>query len=134
MILPSLFITASPGKGRGVFAGENLLKGILIEMSPVIVMNKKERELLDQTLLHDYIFLWGRHQEQCCVALGYLSLYNHDYQANCDYEMDFDELIIRITTVRDVRKGEELCINYNGNWNDTKPVWFDQHGSDKNTH
>jgi len=89
-------------------------------------MSKEDRILLDQTLLHDYIFLWGKDQLQCCVALGYLSLYNHDYQANCDYEMEFDEAIIRITTVRDVPKGEELCINYNGNWNDSRPVWFDK--------
>jgi hypothetical protein len=129
MILPSLFIAASSNRGRGVFAGETLLKGTIIEVSPVIVMSKEERILLDQTLLHDYIFLWGRSQLQCCVALGYLSLYNHEYRANCDYEMEFDGAIIRVTTVRDVKKGEELCINYNGNWNETRPVWFDQPGS-----
>lgn len=128
MILPSLFTAASPNRGRGVFAGEALVKGTLIEVSPVIVMSQEERTLLDQTRLYDYIFLWGKDQLQCCVALGYLSLYNHDYQANCDYEMEFDEAIIRVITMRDVKKGEELCINYNGNWNDTRPVWFDQSG------
>ncbi len=126
MILTALFIAESPARGRGVFTGEDLLKGTLVEASPVIVLGKEERILLDQTLLHDYIFLWGKSKLQCCMALGYLSLYNHDYQANCDYEMEFDEAIIRITTVRDVKKGEELCINYNGNWNDARPVWFDQ--------
>lgn len=126
MILTSLFIASSTGKGRGVFIGEDLLKGTLVEVSPVIVLSKEERILIDQTLLHDYIFLWGKGQLQCCIALGYLSLYNHDYQANCDYEMEFGEAIIRVTTLRDVKKGEELCINYNGNWNDTRLVWFDQ--------
>ena len=24
-----------------------------------------------------------------------------------------------------IKAGEELFINYNGGWNDTKPVWFD---------
>lgn len=125
MILSSLFIAASAGCGRGVFAGEDIASGSLIEESPVIVLEERERVLLDQTLLHDYIFFWGSEQLQCCVALGYLSLYNHDYRANCDYEMEFEKAIIRITTVRDVKKGEELCINYNGNWNDDKRVWFD---------
>ncbi|MEO6963029.1 MAG: SET domain-containing protein [Puia sp.] len=126
MILPSIYIAATPARGRGVFAGEALLKGTLIEVSPVIVMSKKERLLLDQTLLHDYIFLWGKEQEQCCVALGYLSLYNHHYRANCDYEMEFEKQIIRVTTVGDVEKGEELCINYNGECNDQRRVWFDK--------
>ena len=125
MILSSLFIAESAGRGRGVFAGEDIPKGSVIEESPVIVMEEKERILLDQTLLHDYIFLWGVDQLQCCVALGYISLYNHDYRANCDYEMEFENAIIRVNTVRDVKKGEELCINYNGNWNDDKRVWFD---------
>lgn len=125
MILSSLFIAASADRGRGVFAGEDISSGTVIEESPVIVLEEKERILLDQTLLHDYIFLWGGDQLQCCVALGYISLYNHDYRANCDYEMEFENAIIRVTTVRDVKKGEELCINYNGNWNDDKKVWFD---------
>jgi SET domain-containing protein len=125
MILPTLFIAGSSKKGRGVFTGEDLLPGTVIEISPVIVMGEEDRLLLDKTLLHDYIFLWGADHLQCCVALGYLSLYNHDYQANCDYEMEFENALIRVTTVRHIRKGEELCINYNGNWNDPKPVWFD---------
>ncbi|HVU84022.1 MAG TPA: SET domain-containing protein [Puia sp.] len=126
MILSSLFISGSPGRGRGVFTTEAILKGSLIESSPVIVLDERERTLLDQTLLHDYIFVWGEDERRCCVALGYLSLYNHDYEANCEYEMEFENGIIRILTMRDIKQGEELCINYNGNWNDAKKVWFDQ--------
>jgi uncharacterized protein len=125
MILPCLYIDHAGQKGRAVFTRETLRKGTLVELSPVIVMSGEDRLLLDQTRLHDYIFLWGKDQHQCCLALGYLSLYNHDYHANCDYEMEFDEAVIRITTVRDVHSGEELCINYNGPWNDPRPVWFD---------
>ena len=32
---------------------------------------------------------------------------------------------ILIKTVRDIEKGEELTINYNGDWNDEKKVWFE---------
>jgi SET domain-containing protein len=126
MILSSLFISGSPGRGRGVFTAEAIPKGTLIEASPVIVLDERERALLDQTLLHDYIFVWGEDERRCCMALGYLSLYNHDYEANCEYEMEFENEIIRILAVRDIKQGEELCINYNGNWNDAKKVWFDQ--------
>jgi SET domain-containing protein len=126
MILPCLYISDSYNRGRGVFTSENLSAGRLIEVSPVIVMSSQERELLDQTLLHDYIFLWGRDQSQCCMALGYVSVYNHDYHSNAEYEMDFDSGIIKIKTVRKIKKGLEIFINYNGNWNDEKPVWFDK--------
>jgi uncharacterized protein len=125
MILPCLYIADSVNRGRGVFSSENLAKGRIIEIAPVIVMSPEERVILDKTLLHDYIFLWGRDESQCCVALGYVSIYNHDYRSNAEYEMDFEKNVIRIKTVRAIKKGEEIFINYNGAWNDAKPVWFD---------
>jgi SET domain-containing protein len=125
MILSCLFTAESPGRGRGVYTSLRLDSGQLIEESPVIVMNSIERELLDRTLLHDYIFAWGEQEKDCCVALGYLSIYNHSYRSNAEYEMDFQNSIIRIRTVRNIYKGEEIFINYNGTWDDKKPVWFD---------
>jgi SET domain-containing protein len=126
MILSFLYIADSLNRGRGVFTSENLTAGTVIEISPVIVMSSEERVLLDQTLLHDYIFFWGQDESACCVALGYISVYNHDYQSNAEYEMDFAARTIRIKVVRDIKKGEEIFINYNGTWNDPKPVWFHQ--------
>jgi SET domain-containing protein len=125
MILSCLYIADSFNRGRGVFSSENLTAGRLIEIAPVIIMSSEDRRLLDRTLLHDYIFLWGRDETQCCLALGYVSIYNHDYQSNAEYEMDFQTNTIRIKTVCKIKKGEEIFINYNGTWNDEKPVWFD---------
>jgi len=123
MILPCLYVSATEQMGRGVFTEEALDAGTIIEISPVIVMNADDRKLLDKTLLHDYIFEWGNNE--CCVALGYVSVYNHSYGSNCEYEMVIDEEFIRIKTMRHINAGEELFINYNGTWNNKKPVWFD---------
>lgn len=127
MILPALFIAPSGNRGRGVFTSEKLEAGTVIEISPVLVMSAEERVHLDQTLLHDYIFEWGEDEKKCCVALGYVSIYNHSYNSNCDYDMDFDNNLISIRTVCDIEAGEELLINYNGEWNDASPLWFDAH-------
>jgi len=126
MILPSLFIGPTSEMGRGVFTSDDITKDTIIEISPVIVMTGAERKLLDQTLLHDYIFEWGDHRENCCMALGYIPLYNHSYKSNCEYEMDFEQQLITIRTVRFIKAGEEIFINYNGDWNNKTPVWFDQ--------
>ena len=123
--MPYLFVGPSQSGGRGMFTAENIVEATVIEISPVIVMNRNERKLLDQTLLHDYIFEWGGDRNECCMALGYVPLYNHSYRSNCEYEMDFDNQLIRIKAIRFIKTGEELFINYNGNWNDNKPVWFD---------
>lgn len=121
----ALYIGTSRGAGRGVFTNHDLPKDEIIEVSPAIVMSKQDRIHIDQTLLHDYIFEWGAKREQCCLALGYVSVYNHSYASNCEYEMNFRKKLIAIRTVRDIVAGEELFINYNGEWNNSKKVWFD---------
>ena len=124
-ISESIYVASSSEKGRGIFTNSDLKKNTVIEIAPVIVMSKKDRTYLDQTLLHDYIFEWGDRHNQCCMALGYVPLYNHSYRSNCEYEMDFKKQIITIKTVKAIKAGEELTINYNGDWSNAKPVWFD---------
>jgi SET domain-containing protein len=123
-ILPSLYIGKTKKMGNGVFTSEAIRANTVIEISPVIVMKQAERLLLDQTLLHDYIFEWGDDSRQCCMALGYVALYNHSFNSNCEYEMEFEEGVILVRAVRNIKKGEELFINYNGTFNDKKALWF----------
>ena len=125
MILPFIFLAPTKCMGRGVFTDEPVSAGTVVEIAPVIVMSAEERKLLDQTRLYDYIFEWGDNKDHCIIALGYVPMYNHSYQSNCEYEMDYEHDLIHIRAVRDIAKGEELFINYNGEWNDESPLWFD---------
>jgi SET domain-containing protein len=125
MILPNLYVAPTKERGRGVFTATDIARDTVVEISPVIVMTRAERKLLDQTLLHDYIFEWGPDKKDCCMALGYVPLYNHSYRSNCEYEMDYAQQLITIKSVRFIPAGEEICINYNGDWNNDTPVWFD---------
>ena len=125
MLNEYLYVQATLKKGRAVFTSEVIEEDTIIEISPVIVMTKKDRDYLDKTLLHDYIFEWGEEKDQCCMALGLIPIYNHSYTSNCEYYMDFEEQMILIKSVRKIEVGEELTINYNRDWNDDKKVWFD---------
>ncbi|HNP24293.1 MAG TPA: SET domain-containing protein [Panacibacter sp.] len=125
MILPYLIVAPSGKEGRGVFTSKALRANTVIEISPVIVLSAKERKAIESTKMGSYIFEWGKTKKLGCVALGYVSLYNHDYTANCEYEMDFDHHLISIKTVRGIKKGEELFINYNASPNDKTKLWFD---------
>ena len=125
MIHHSLYIELTEKKGKGVYTTDAIPEGVVIELSPVIVMKKEDRIHLDQTLLHDYIFEWGTEKDKCCMALGFIPIYNHSYKSNCEYFMDFEEETIFVKTVRAIEKGEELTINYNGDWNDETKVWFE---------
>jgi len=126
MVLQNLYISQTGNKGRGVFTSESIDAETIIEIAPVIVMTAAERLLLDKTLLHDYIFEWTpAGEEKCCMALGYVPIYNHAYASNCEYFMNYDEATIFIKTVRRIEAGEELTINYNGDHDNNDPVWFD---------
>ena len=125
MIKNYLYIENTKSKGRGICTQQKIEADTLIEEAPVIVMNAEDRVNIDKTLLHDYIFAWGKNEDQCAMALGNVSVYNHSYESNCEYFMDFEKETIEIKTVRQINPGEELTINYNGDWNDKKKVWFD---------
>ena len=125
MLKSYLFIDKTMARGRGVFTRERITSGTVIEVAPVIVMEMADRQFLDKTLLHDYIFEWGKEKDKCGMALGLIPLYNHCYKSNCEYFMDFEDDSIFVKTVRVIEKGEELTINYNGDWNNNSKVWFD---------
>ncbi|HNN31984.1 MAG TPA: SET domain-containing protein-lysine N-methyltransferase [Chitinophagaceae bacterium] len=125
MILPVLFISESDNKGKGVFTAQIIPSKTTIEISPVIVLNEKERAIVEQTKLYNYIFEWGENNMKAAIGLGFISMYNHNYLANCVYEMDFENETMSVVTVRQIEAGEELFINYNASFNDTKKVWFD---------
>lgn len=121
----SVYIKNTETKGRGIFTETIIAANTVVEDAPVIIMTREERIYLDKTLLHDYIFEWGMNKEKCCVALGCVSIFNHSYASNCTYIMNYDDDTITIKTVREILAGEELTINYNGEWDDTTPLWFD---------
>jgi uncharacterized protein len=124
-MISCLTIASSPKRGRGVFTTENLKKGTVLETSPVVVLTEKDRKAVEETLLYHYVFEWGKDKKKAALALGYVSLYNHSYDANCEYEMEFGKKIMTIKTIRDIKKGEELFINYNAIPDDKTKVWFD---------
>ena len=126
MKYPQLYVAQTPLKGRGVFTRKAILADTVVETAPVIVMSRADREHLDKTLLHDYLFEWQPEgADMCCMALGLVPLYNHSSEANCEYFMDYDNTTMSVHAVRDIAAGEELTVNYNGNWNNTDKVWFE---------
>jgi SET domain-containing protein len=123
-MLHSLILRRTARMGWGVFTTEAIPAGTQVEESPVVVMDAEARALLDRTPLHDYIFEWGHDRSRCCMAMGYLPIYNHASPSNCEYEMDFEKGVISVKTVRRIEAGEQLFVNYNGDWDDPRPVWF----------
>jgi SET domain-containing protein len=111
-------------RGRAMFACRKFSKGELIERAPVIPINEKQWPAAQKTILSDYAFDWGEHDEHAGIALGYVSIYNHSYSPNAQLEELLDELMMEVIAIRDIEPGDEVTINYNGDPRKQDPLWF----------
>lgn len=109
--------------GRGIFATRDIKKDELIEESPVIVSPKDEWKYLKKTVLYYYCFHWGK--KDTAIALGYGALFNHSYAPNMRFKNNKKNFTIDFYAIVDIKEGEELTINYNGDPDDTSDLWFD---------
>lgn len=108
------------GKGRGVFAGRDFKKGEVIEIAPVIPVSS--RNVIESGEAPDgYLLDWdGNYEdEEYCMPLGYIMLYNHSKTPNIMLDQDFDAYTMSVIALNDIKAGEEMCWNYNCE------IWFE---------
>jgi SET domain-containing protein len=121
----TIYMQQTADKGRGVFARQRILRDQVIERAPVIVVPKTEWAIMEETVLSNYVFDWGEHDEHAAVALGYVSIYNHSYRPNASLNELLDENVIEVVALQDIEAGEEIFVNYNGQPDDREELWFD---------
>lgn len=111
-----LRICETENAGRSVFASQPIASNTIIEISPVLLFNPEEYEAYGRhTILDSYTFVWKKSTSgnTMALALGLGSLFNHHpTSANVSYELDKTTHSIRYRTVRQIQRGEELCICY----------------------
>jgi hypothetical protein len=115
-----------PGKGRGVIATQPFEIGDILERAPVIVLGAPDTEIIVDTVLLFYHYLWGA--ESTAIACGYGSLYNHSTEPNADYQKNLEANELIFVAIRPIAAGDEITINYNGNREDKTPITFDGNG------
>ena len=108
------------GAGRGVFATAAIKKGELIETCPIVIFSDADFPHIEKTKLGGYVF--GYTGNSTMLALGCGSLYNHQNKNNAKYELFESETGIEednelcITAIKNIAKGEEIYINYGGEY------------------
>lgn len=96
--------------GRGVVATQNFKKGQVVESSHVLVLDKLEHDQLTPTLVNLYVFGWK--DKHCAIAFGNGSLFNHSDDHNVTYSNNYKSNKIVFKATRNIKKGEQLFINY----------------------
>ncbi len=107
---------------RGVFAKIDIKKGELIHEAPVIAYPNEEHKHIEKTLLADYAFEYGINHS--AILFGYGMLFNHSYEPNANYEINFDNHTFDFYAYTDITAGDEIVINYNGDVDNMDPLWF----------
>lgn len=102
-------IRYAKGKGRGVFARVDIPRGAMIERVPVVLVTWDD---ISDSELANYAYVWT--EKKVAIALGYGSLYNHSFKPNARYS-DIGRHTKVFTALRNIRAGEEITVNYNGN-------------------
>ena len=121
----------SKKKGRGAFAKKAIKEGTVIDIANVILIPNKQYKKIKKTRLYDYCYIWEdpkyKPAFKNAITLSISQFINHSYNPNLRYYYDYDNQAIEFSAVRDVQKGEELTVNYNGFIDDTSPLWFKVH-------
>jgi uncharacterized protein len=109
---------------RGVFATCDFKKGDLLHKAPVIAYPNDQHKHIEKTLLADYAFEYGINHT--AILLGYGMLFNHSYEPNATYEINFDTHTFNFYAYTDIKAGDEILINYNGEVDNHDPLWFNE--------
>lgn len=109
---------------KGVFASQLIKEGTRFHRAPVLPYPNEQHEHIEKTYLADYAFEYGEHHT--AFLLGYGMMFNHSYEPNAIYEINFDNHSFDFYAYRDIQPDEEIFINYNGEADIDDPLWFNK--------
>ena len=111
--------------GRGVYARRDIKKGEIIERCPIIEVPKHDVSNLRESILVTYFFYFGKNKERLIIALGFGSIYNHTYKPNARFEIKQKDMIIDFVALNDIKKDDEITIDYYNGHPKKTPLWFE---------
>lgn len=123
--MQKIIVKKSNISGRGVFATDDIKRGEIIEICPVILLSKNDFKVIKKTILNYYYFEYSD-KNPAAIVLGYGGLYNHSYTPNSRYLYDYKNDLFTVKAIRNIKRGEEIFFNYNYYPNDKAPLgdWF----------
>ena len=101
--------------GYGVFAWDNIPKGRILEECYYVAISSEWNDL--DHVLKQYVFSYDSHEEiqsnyKVVNVLGYGMIYNHSNNPNVCYERDHKNKIFIFRAKKNIKKDEELFIDY----------------------
>jgi hypothetical protein len=110
------------GKGRAIIATDWIPEGRLLETCPILLVPHKDCPK-KSAVVHRYSFEWGKMAS--ALVLGWSQLLNHSYKPNVAYRYDRSRKVIEFRSIRHIKRGDELTINYLFHPDARGPVGFE---------
>jgi hypothetical protein len=107
-----IYISNSPIHGYGVFAGETIYSGEVIEETPIFDLGIEKGQM--SSLMIDYRFNWpqGVEWDSQVLSWGYGSLYNHSEHPNAFWRSNMERNTFEFIAVKRIDINEEIFLWY----------------------
>ena len=118
-------------KGKGAFAKKDIKKKTKIDVANVVLIPNKDYRKIKKTQLYNYCYIWEdpklKPAFKNAITLSVSQFINHSYAPNLQYLYDYKNKAIKYKAIQDIKKRDELTVNYNGLVDDTSKLWFKVH-------
>ena len=107
-------VTAIPGRGLGLTACSFIDPGTKIDDCFTWELPKRDIKHVTETALNGNYFEHPLCSQRGLVAIGHISLINHDPEPNCEWRMVqvHDRWMVEAWSIRCLSSGEELTFDY----------------------
>lgn len=112
------------GMGRSIIAERDIKRGEVITNCELLVLSPEDTIKVNETDLQWYTFTFNKDTKQDCLVMGDGEIFNHSDDANTLYGLiDWEgRKLMRFQAARDIKKGEQLFIDYNADVDSVKNV------------
>lgn len=112
------------GMGRSIIAERDIKRGEVITNCELLVLSPEDTIKVNETDLQWYTFTFNKDTKQDCLVMGDGEIFNHSDDANTLYGLiDWNgRKLMRFQAARDIKKGEQLFIDYNADVDSVKNV------------
>ena len=113
-----IFIARSDIHRWGIFTKKKIKQYDVIQESPYCTFPEKELKKADVIQRYSYSSDgWDERVNECVIGFGFAPLYNHSEEANCAYELDTINEVMRHYALEDIPAWSELTLDYGcGEW------------------
>jgi uncharacterized protein len=115
-----IIVKPSPLGGVGVFATQSFTPDDLIELCPILALERRLWGL--STSLDDHLVCIERTHTPVGLPLGYGALYNHADVPNASWEVDSDLLRMEVRASATIAPGDEILIHYGNRFFEARRV------------